>query len=98
MVDWQILSNDLKICYLIYKYTEKEGKDIWFSKLVNDLQNDVSRTTISKILDKLFDLGIIDGEWKKTEDGKWTRVFKIAGEAKDFIKIVYEKTSLPSTY
>ena len=94
LTDWSILSNDLKVCYVIYD-CQKNRKKIWFSKLVEVLANDVSRATISKSLDKLFDLGMIDGNWEKV-DGKWTRVFKIAGEAEDLVKAIYENTKRPT--
>ena len=94
MIEWNMLSTDLKVCYYIYKFNDIEGKKIWFSKLVETF-NDASRSTISKSIDKLFDLGMIDGKWEKAE-GKWTRVFKISGEAKDFVKTMYENTTPPS--
>ena len=65
---------------------------IWFSKLVDILKGEISRSTISKNLDKLFDLGIIDGKWEKV-DNKWTRTFKISGEAKNFINHIYKSTN-----
>ena len=91
MVDWSVLSTDLKVCYVIYESEQRKDK-IWFSKLVQILEKDVSRGTISKSLDKLFDLGMIDGQWEKA-DGKWTRTFTITGEAKDFIRNVYKNTT-----
>ena len=66
-------------------------RKIWFSKLVTMLNGQVSRNTISRCLDRLFDIGIIDGEWKKV-DRRWTRTFKIAGEATAFIKNIYNGT------
>lgn len=93
MVDWSILSNDLKICYIIREYAEK-GKKLYFTKLVEELKEDMSRTTASKTLNKLFDLGIIDGSWEKV-DSKWTRVFRIAGEAEDLVEKIYETTKRP---
>ena len=90
MVGWEVLSPDLKVACKIYE-CETKKEEIWFSKLVDALEGDVSRTTISKSIDKLFDLGIIDGEWKKVKT-RWYRVFKIAGEASVFIKNIYLST------
>ncbi len=92
MVDRSILSNDLKICVSIYEHDKVLGDKTWLSKLVRELEGEMSRMTISKTLDKLFDLGIIDGHWERTE-GKWTRVFQIAGESEDFVRGIYEKVS-----
>lgn len=95
MVDWSVLSYDLKICYIIKEYQErKEG--VYFTKLVDELKNDMSRSTVSKTLNKLFDLGIIDGTWEKVDD-KWIRVFRIAGEAEDLINKIYTTTERPKT-
>lgn len=90
-MDWSVLSTDLKICHAILDAEEKESKT-WFSKLVRTLEKDASRATISKSIDKLFDLGMIDGNWEKV-DGKWTRTFTITGEARDFIKKMYRNTT-----
>ena len=94
MVEWSILSNDLKICHVVYEYNQRTEK-IWFSKLVEELEGVVSKVTISKSIDRLFDLGVINGSWEKVE-GKWTRVISIAGEAESFVKNVYENTERPS--
>ncbi|MCJ7572583.1 MAG: hypothetical protein MUO82_12050 [Candidatus Thermoplasmatota archaeon] len=91
MTKWELLSPELKVCSVIYEFTKIKKEKIWFSKIVKILDKDVSRSTISKGLDKLFDLGIIDGNWEKAER-KWTRVFNIAGEANDFVKSIYENT------
>lgn len=88
MVRWKLLSPDLKVSCKIYEYSNVKEGEIWFSKLVKVLDGDVSKVTISKSLDRLYDLGIIDGEWKKVEK-RWIRTFKIAGEALDFIRDVY---------
>lgn len=94
MVEWRILSSDLKVCAVIYEYNLKDEK-IWFSKLVEELKGDVSKGTITKVADRLFDLGVIDGNWERV-NGKWTRVLSIAGEAESFIKNVYENTNRSS--
>ncbi len=55
----------------------------------------MSKATVSKTIDRLFDLGIIDGKWERV-DSKWTRIFKVAGEAEDLVKKVYEATRVSS--
>lgn len=95
MVEWSVLSNDLKICTVVYEYDRVKGEKVWFSKLVKILEGDMSRVTISKSLDKLFDLGMVDGNWEKVE-GKWTRTFTVAGESEDLIKNIYQTTKRPT--
>ena len=85
-VKWDMLSLDLKICMKIYDLERKKEK-VWLGKLVRILSNDASKVTISKTVDRLFDLGIVDGKWEEVE-GKWTRVLTVAGEAEGFIKSV----------
>ena len=89
MFDKTLLSKDMIVAAEIYKYNVEE-KPIFFSKLVSSLEGEVSRATISKSVDRLFDLGIVDGSWEKI-DSKWTRVFKVSGEASSLIKAVYEE-------
>lgn len=96
MANWELLSPDLKVCSVIYEFSKVRKEKIWFNKIVRVLDNDVSRSTVSKSLDKLFDLGIIDGNWEKVNGRKWTRVFKIAGEANDFVKNIYDNTERPN--
>ena len=88
MVGWDVLSPELKVACKIFQITKDDNDEVWFSKLVEILEGQVSRNTISRCLDRLFDLGIIDGEWKKISN-RWTRTFKIAGEATAFIKNIY---------
>jgi len=97
MANQNILSKDLIVAMEIYKYSDnKTGREepIFFSKLVVNLEGKVSRSTISKSIDRLFDLGIIDGSWEKV-DSRWTRVFKISGEASSLIGALYESQIEP---
>ena len=86
----QVLSSDFLVCTKIYEFN-KNGEDIWFSKLVKSMNGNPSQSTISKSVDKLFDRGMIDGDWKKV-DGRWIRTFKITGEFEGFVKGLYEVT------
>ncbi len=82
-----VFSNDLQVCLKIYEFNQKEEK-IWFSKLVKEMHGTPTQSTISKSLDKLFDRGMIDGEWENV-NGRWTRTLKVTGEFTGFIKGLY---------
>jgi len=43
---------------------------------------------MGKAVEKLLDLGILDGHWEKIGD-KWARVLMVTGEAEDFVKNIY---------
>jgi len=86
----QVLSNDFLVCIKIHEFNQKK-EDIWFSKLVKSMNGTPSQSTISKSLDRLFDRGMIDGDWKKV-DGRWTRTFMISGEFKGFVQGLYDVT------
>lgn len=82
-----VFSNDFQVCLKIYEFNQK-GEKIWFSKLVKEMKGKPTQSTISKSLDKLFDRGMIDGDWEKV-DGSWTRTLKITGEFTGFVKGLY---------
>ncbi|MFH1774837.1 MAG: hypothetical protein ABH874_07770 [Methanobacteriota archaeon] len=84
----ELLSNDLEVALEIYRYDKIKGERIYLNKLVELLKDRISRGTISKALDRLFDLGILNAKWEKSNN-KWVRVFYIAGEAEEFLKDVY---------
>ena len=86
----QVLSNDFLVCVKIYEFNIKE-EEIWFSKLVKAMNGTPSQSTISKCIDRLFDRGMIDGDWKKVGD-RWTRTFRITGEFEGFVKGLYDVT------
>ena len=85
------ISDDFLISSIIKLYNDA-GKPIWFNKLEKLLEGRMSRATISRNIDKLFDYGIINGTWEKNSDGSWIRAFTIAGEATLLVdKICKEK-------
>ena len=86
----QVLSNDFLVCTKIYEFNKKD-EDIWFSKLVRSMKGGPSQSAISRSIDRLFDRGMIDGDWKKAE-GRWTRTFKITGGSEGFVKGLYDVT------
>lgn len=83
-----ILSNEEKIGLEIYG-SNVESKEIYFSKLTDLLKNEISRSTISKVIDKLFDLGMVTAKWEN-ENGKWVRSLYITGEYKEFFQHLYD--------
>jgi len=87
----RVLSNDFLVCVKIYEYNEERKERIWFSKLVDVMKGELSQSTISKCLDRLFDLGMIDGTWESI-DGRWTRTLKITGESMGFVGDLYRAT------
>ena len=87
----RVLSNDFLVCVKIYEYNEEKKEKIWFSKLVDVMRGELSQSTISKCLDRLFDLGMIDGTWESV-DGRWTRTLKVTGESMGFVGDLYRAT------
>jgi hypothetical protein len=68
------------------------GRGIGFNQLVGRLKGKVSRATIGKALDSLFDMGILDSEWI-LDSGRWTKEINIANESKDLVdKIIKDLT------
>jgi hypothetical protein len=82
-------SPEQKVGVEIYKYNEELKEKIYFSKLVNIFEGKISRSTINKALDKLFDLCMIYAEWEEV-DNKWVRSLYISGgEYKHYFKMLY---------
>ena len=63
---------------------EGDGTGAGFNELVKKLEHQVSRATVSKALDSLFDMGILDSKWI-LENGKWKKKVSIANEAKPMV-------------
>lgn len=80
------ISNDFCVLCKIYELTEIQEETAYFSKLVQNL--DLEKKYISRAVDKLFDLGIIYGDWEKVE-GYWTRTFNIEPDALPLAKQIY---------
>lgn len=87
----KILSQEEKVALEILD-NNKKSKPIYFSKLTEVFEGDISRSTINKIIDKLFDLGMIDGKWD-THNGKWVRTLYIKGEYKKYFEALYENVN-----
>jgi len=86
-----MLSPEFRVAVKIFELTEisKEPEIIHYSKLIKLLEGSVSKVTISKSIDNLLDIGMINAKWEK-KNGKWVRSFKIASEAKGTIESVYK--------
>ena len=83
-----ILSNEEKVGLEIYDSNVKKVT-IYFSKLTDLLNDEISRSTISKVIDKLFDLGMITAKWENF-NGKWVRSLYVTGEYKEFFQHLYD--------
>ncbi|MFO7618179.1 MAG: hypothetical protein R6W91_00720 [Thermoplasmata archaeon] len=63
---------------------EKEGRGIGFNELVLRLEGEVSRATVSKALDSLFDMGILESDWA-LEQGKWRKLISVTGDSRPLV-------------
>ena len=84
------MSLDFLIACVI-RESESRDEPIWFNRLEKVLEGIASRATISKNVDKLFDYGIIGGEWCRNSEGNWARVFRISGEASTLVAKIAEQ-------
>ena len=85
------ISKDFLTAAVIRIYNDKKKEPVWFNKLAEVLDGNVSRSTLSKYIDKLFDYGIITGDWAKNQEDNWVRVFRISGEAEMLMDKAIEK-------
>lgn len=81
----ELLSNELRVGVEIFRANEDLKKPIYFTSLVDQLKGVMSRSTVSKSIDILFDLGMLRADWEMV-NGNWARTLKIANEAKDFFQ------------
>lgn len=77
------MSSDLRVAIRIYEYNIKR-EPIWFSKLKENLKEDVPEPKLSAGLDYLHDIGIVIDSWEKIDD-KWTMTYRISEDAKGLI-------------
>lgn len=83
------LSNEFKVAAEIFRCKE-EGEVVWYNKLVTLLKNEMSKNTISKALNTLFDWGIVKAEYGETETGRAGKLLKVSNEAEPIVKKLYE--------
>lgn len=81
----ELLSNELRVGVEIFRANEELRKPVYFTLLVDQLKDVMSRSTVSKSIDILFDLGMLRADWEMV-NGNWARTLKIANEAKDFLQ------------
>ena len=75
------LTPRMKVALEILEFNDIEkDKEIYFSKLVDDMEKIVSRQTIHEALDALIDQGLVSSEWTQNVDKRWVRGYKPASE------------------
>lgn len=79
-----LLSNELRIGVEIFRANERK-EPVYFTSLTESMTEVMSRSTVSKSIDILFDLGMLRADWE-TVEGTWARTLKIANEAKSFFR------------
>lgn len=84
------LSNEFKVATEIYR-CEINGELIWYNKLVKDLEAEMSKNTVSKALDTLFDWGIIESEYGETQRGKPGKLLRVSDESKPVVAELYRR-------
>lgn len=72
----------------IYQH-EKINEPMWFSKLAMVLG--VPRVEVSKLEDKLYDLGLLDMKYEKV-DNKWTNCYHVGEEIKYLLDSIIESS------
>ena len=80
------MSNDFKVAMRIYE-CNLSGEPIWYRKLADEFEKEgtMDRMMVSRNIDKLFDLGIAEGDWEKI-DGTWTRTYRITESMIPFMR------------
>lgn len=84
------LSNDFKVAAEIY-HCQINGQLVWYTKLVSLLEGEISKNTVSKSLDTLFDWGIVKSEYGETENGRAGKLLMITNESEPIIRDLYNK-------
>lgn len=74
------LTPRMKVALKILEYNDTENEEIYFSKLVDDMEKIVSRKTIHEALDALIDQGALNSEWTQNAEKRWVRGYKPASE------------------
>ena len=70
----------MKVALKILEHSDIEEKHTYFSKMVKEMENIVSRKTIHQALDALVDQGTIRSEWTKNAKNRWVRGYRPASE------------------
>lgn len=99
MKSTQPVSSELFVAMMIYHVTDIRKERVWFSKLVDECKDYVSKNTVSEALDTLMDWIIIAGEYGATEKGRAGYLYYIDTHdgGDDRIKQLYDKYWLQIT-
>ena len=81
---------ELIVATRIYEVSVVKNSDVWYARLVYLFDGMFSKSELSKIIDKLFDMGVIKGKWLHINNGKWVYSLYITNDYLSFIKEVYE--------
>lgn len=84
------LSNEFKVAAEIFACQENREL-VWYTKLVQRLKGKLSKNTIAKALDILFDWGIVKAEYGETEKGRAGKLLIISNEAQPIVRELYSK-------
>ena len=90
----EVLSKEFIVASEI-RHANRNNEKIWFSKLVDILKPIMSKVTVAKSIDTLFDWNIVKGEYGETTSGHAGRLLKITNESKDKMNAVYEEYWAP---
>ena len=91
MLDWNKLSNELKMCVLIYKEQEA-GKVVRASRLVELMKDLLPGEEALDCAESFTDLGIIASKHTKIGDD-WPECYSIPPESLSFVEDIIEKLS-----
>jgi len=79
-----LLDSNLQVWSAVEEFNDKK-EPVWFSKLVEYFEDNLTRTEISKAQDRLYDCGVLDTKYIKV--GKmWTCCWFIDDIARGWIK------------
>jgi predicted transcriptional regulator len=89
------LSTEFMVACEIIKLRES-GQKAWFSKLVETMdkkpaEKRLSKATISRAINSLFDWGIVKGEYGETSPGRGGRLLLISNEAEKLVFDLYSR-------
>lgn len=81
--------NDFEVLAQIYEDTIINGELAHYKKLV--AETGLDKKYVSSNIDKLMDLCLINGDFKKDSNNKWVYCYFVSDEAMPIAKYNYEK-------
>lgn len=90
------LSDEMIVCLTIYKMSGEAGASgsASYDDIVDALDGEMTPQMISANLDYLFDLGMINSRWVKSDDGRWRRSFFVSREASGFVESACRRSNM----